>query len=89
MSEAITVKAGGVTTITASASGGSISASVGSQSVAVTVGGGIGPPGAAVSNLGDLADVDVNNLAAGDVLRRDGTTWTNYPTSQLLDGGSY
>lgn len=75
-------------TITASVSGATIAASVASSAVTATASGGIGPPGAAVSTLGDLADVQITNTQTGDVLRRAGGVWTNYPELDLLDGGN-
>lgn len=79
--------------ITASVSGGTVSASVPSAgAVTATVSGGVGPQGPAGNsgNLGDLQDVQLNSLAAGDVLRRDGSKWKNYPESNLvIDGGNW
>lgn len=75
-------------TISASVSGTSIVANVGASAITTTASGGIGPPGAAVSNLGDLADVQLTNTQTGDVLRRTGGVWTNYPERDLLDGGN-
>lgn len=75
-------------TITASVSGTTIAATVGASTISTTASGGIGPPGASVSNLGDLADVQLTNTQTGDVLRRNGGVWANYSELDLLDGGN-
>ena len=89
----ITATASGSTPITATVTPSGVVASAAPASLAVTVGGGIGPqglPGAAVSNLSDLADVNVENLAPGDLLRREGQSWKNYPESELIvDAGNF
>ena len=79
-------------TITASVSGSTVSASVSGTTVTASASGGIGPQGpagAATSTLGDLADVQLSGIATGDVLRRDGSKWKNYPDSSLVDGGNF
>ena len=75
--------------ITATAGASSVSATVAATSVSATATGGVGPPGASVSNLGDLADVQLDGLVDGDVLRRDGGAWTNYSDDLLVDGGNF
>jgi hypothetical protein len=79
-------------TITASVSGGSVAASVSASTVTASASGGVGPQGpagAATSTLGELSDVQLSAVGTGDVLRRDGTKWKNYPDSSLVDGGNF
>jgi hypothetical protein len=83
--------------ITASVSNsGNISASVGASSVSVTAGGGIGPqgpqgpigpPGTALSAA---SDVQLSNVADGDVLRYSSNKWRNYPEGDIvIDGQNF
>lgn len=80
--------------VKATVSGGSVQASVvQSGGVAATVGGGQGPAGPAgppgASSLSGLSDVMIQSAAAGDVLRYNGSKWTDYPDVSLTDGGSF
>lgn len=76
--------------ITATVSGSSVTASVSGGTVSATASGGVGPPGAAASTLADLQDVQITNAASGDLLRRDGATWKNFPERSLvIDGGNW
>jgi hypothetical protein len=80
-------------TATVNASG-SISASVGSSVVTANAGGGIGPQGPAGTdggNLEQLANVQLSNVAAGDLLRYgSGGKWQNYPERDLVvDAGNF
>lgn len=83
--------------ITATVSGsGVISASVGSSVVEASAGGGIGPqgpqgvigpPGNALSGAND---VQLNNVADGDLLRYSNSKWRNHPEGDLiLDGENF
>jgi hypothetical protein len=82
-------------TATVSASG-SISASVGSSVVTANAGGGIGPqgpqgvigpPGNALSAA---SDVQLSNVADGDLLRYSSNKWRNKPEGDLiLDGQNF
>jgi len=83
--------------ITATVSGsGVISASVGSSVVEATAGGGIGPqgpqgvigpPGNALSAA---SDVQLNNVAEGDLIRYSNGKWRNKPEGDLiLDGQNF
>jgi hypothetical protein len=84
--------------ITASinASGG-ISASVGSSVVQANAGGGIGPQGVQGvigppgNALSAASDVQLSNVAAGDLLRYgSGGKWQNYPERDLVvDAGNF
>lgn len=80
--------------ITAAASGGSVTASVGSSTVSVSAGGGVGPRGPqgnAGAGLGDLTDVDLSGVAEGDLLRHGGDgKWRNYPEANVvIDGQNF
>lgn len=91
--------------ITASVSGNPITASVTEDgaSVAVspvaisaTVLAGIGPQGPAgaggeigSSTLAGLSDVQITAAAEGDVLRYNGTKWSDYSELLLTDGGHF
>ena len=78
------------------AASGSISASVGSSVVEATAGGGIGPqgpqgvigpPGNALSAA---SDVQLSNVAEGDLLRYSNSKWRNTPEGDLiLDGQNF
>jgi hypothetical protein len=83
--------------ITASVSGnGNISASVGSSVVTASAGGGIGPqgpqgvigpPGNALSAA---SDVQLSNVADGDLLRYSSNKWRNHAEGDLiLDGQNF
>ena len=83
--------------ITATVSGnGNISASVGSSVVTASAGGGIGPqgpqgvigpPGNALSAA---SDVQLSNVADGDLLRYSSNKWRNHPEGDLiLDGQNF
>lgn len=78
-------------TITASVSGSNVSANVSSSTVTASASGGVGPQGPAgtTGSLGDLDDVQLSTPITGDVLRRDGSKWKNYPDSSLVDGGNF
>ena len=81
--------------IAATASGsGVISATVGSSVVEASAGGGIGPqgpqgvigpPGNALSAA---SDVQLNDVAEGDVLRYSNSKWRNFPESNIVIDGS-
>ena len=87
--------------ITASVSGdGNISASVGSTVVTASAGGGIGPQGqqgiqgqqgVAGTALASASDVQLSNVAEGDILRYgSGGKWQNYPERDLVvDAGNF
>ena len=83
--------------ITATVSGnGNISASVGSSVVTASAGGGIGPqgpqgvigpPGNALSAA---SDVQLSNVADGDLLRYSSNKWRNHAEGDLiLDGQNF
>ena len=76
------------------AASGNISASVGSSVVEASAGGGIGPqgpqgvtgpPGNALSGA---SDVQLDNVAEGDVLRYANSKWRNFPESNIVIDGS-
>lgn len=73
----------------AAATAGSVSVTVGASAVTATATGGVGPAGAAAGTLADLQDVQIDNPAAGDVLRYSSSRWRNYKESELLDGGNF
>lgn len=76
--------------ITATATGSGVSAAVAGSTVTATVSGGVGPPGAAAGTLSDLQDVEIADAATGDLLRRDGSKWKNFPERGLIiDGGNW
>ena len=83
-------------TATVNASGG-ISASVGSSVVEASAGGGIGPQGPSGpigppgNALSGASDVQLSNVAAGDLLRYgSGGKWQNYPERDLVvDAGNF
>jgi hypothetical protein len=83
-------------TATVNASGG-ISASVGSSVVQANAGGGIGPQGVQGvigppgNALSAASDVQLSNVAAGDLLRYgSGGKWQNYPERDLVvDAGNF
>jgi hypothetical protein len=82
-------------TATVNASG-NISASVGSSSVTASAGGGIGPqgpqgaigpPGNALSGA---SDVQLSNVADGDLLRYSNSKWRNHPEGDIvIDGQNF
>jgi hypothetical protein len=41
------------------------------------------------SLLNGLVDVTINSVAYGQILRYNGTAWTNYNEENLLDGGNF
>lgn len=76
--------------ITATTTSTGITASVAGGTVTTAASGGIGPPGAAASRLTDLADVEIESVADGDLLRRDSGKWRNFPEKHLvIDGGNW
>lgn len=89
------------TRITASVSGAVVAATVSlPSSLPVTISSGVGPPGPAgpqgpqgipgtPASLDELPDVTLGSVAQGDVLRYSGSSWRNYPETQLLDGGNF
>ena len=79
--------------ITATVSGGAVSASVTSSSSSVTIAGGVGPQGpqgvaGVPAALSQVPGVTITNVQAGDVLRYDGT-WKNYHDVDIVDGGNW
>lgn len=76
-------------TITAAATSAGVSVTVGASVVNATASGGVGPAGAAASLLSDLQDVQIDDPAAGDVLRYSSSRWRNYRETDLLDGGNF
>ena len=73
---------------------GSISANVGSSSVSVSAGGGIGPQGPAGTSGGpleQLSNVQIVSAQPGDLLRYGSSgTWQNYAEGDLiLDGQNF
>jgi hypothetical protein len=81
--------------IVASAAAGGISATVSPQPTAnIAVGGGVGPQGVQGipgDSLSAASDVQLNNVAAGDLLRYgNGGKWQNFPESNLvIDGQNF
>jgi hypothetical protein len=80
--------------ITATVGGsGGISASVGSSVVTASVGGGIGPQGPAGTDGGpieQLSNVQLSNVADGDLLRYSSNKWRNHAEGDLiLDGQNF
>jgi hypothetical protein len=78
------------------AASGVISASVGSSVVEASVGGGIGPQGPQGgigppgSSLSGASDVQLSNVAEGDVLRYSSSKWRNYPEGDIvIDGQNF
>jgi len=82
--------------ITASVSGsGNISASVGSSSITASAGGGIGPQGPQ-GNVGPTGnaisganDVQLTNVADGDLLQYSGGKWSNNSVNNIVDFGNF
>jgi len=78
--------------ITATVSGGAVSASVTSSSSAVTIAGGVGPQGpqgvaGTPAALDQVPGVTITNAQAGDVLQYGGSNkWQN---NSILDGGNW
>lgn len=67
--------------ITASVSGGTISA---------TISGGFGPAGpAGVTTIAAAGDVAFSETSDGDVIRYSSGKWRNYPEQNLVDGGNW
>lgn len=89
----ITATVSGGTPITARISGSLTSARISAATIHANVTGGIGPAGPAgppgSSALGDLVDVDLGPLETGDVLRFNGTVWTDHTERDLTDGGNF
>jgi hypothetical protein len=82
-------------TATVNASG-SISASVGSSVVTANAGGGIGPQGVQGvigppgNALSAASDVQLSNVANGDLLRYSNSKWRNYAESDIvIDGQNF
>ena len=84
--------------IVASAAAGGISATVAPQAAAnIAVGGGVGPQGVQGvqgipgDSLSAASDVQLSNVAAGDLLRYgNGGKWQNFPESNLvIDGQNF
>ena len=79
-------------TATVNASG-SISASVGSSVVEASAGGGIGPQGPSGpigppgNALSAASDVQLNNVADGDLLRYSSNKWRNHAEGDLIIDG--
>ena len=44
---------------------------------------------AASEALNGMSDVTITSVAAGNVLRYNGSKWVNYPEINLTDGGNY
>lgn len=44
---------------------------------------------AASEALNGLSDVTITSVAAGNVLRYNGSKWTNYAENNLTDGGNF
>lgn len=83
-------------TISASAGGSSVTATVGSSPVSAAASGGVGPQGpqgpagdAGALTIGLATDAAINGLADGDVLRYSSSKWRNYPQDDLLDAGNF
>ena len=79
--------------ITATVSGGTVSASVTSSSSSVSIAGGVGPQGpqgkdGVPGSLDQVPGVTITNLQSGDVLRYDGS-WKNYHDADIVDGGNW
>lgn len=67
--------------ITASVSGGTVSA---------TVSGGFGPAGpAGMTTISAAGDVAFSGAADGDVIRYSSGKWRNYQEQNLVDGGNW
>jgi len=86
---------GGVVSVGVSNSSANVSASGGSVSAEIIAGTGpqgpagpIGPAGG-VSYLAELLDVQIASASNGDVLRWNGTAWTDYAEAGLTDGGAF
>lgn len=81
--------------ITATVSSDVVSASVsGTAPVAAEVTGATGPqgpvgPAGSIGRLVDLQDVNITSASVGDVLRYNGTAWTDYHENNLTDGGAF
>ena len=83
-------------TISASAGGSSVTATVGSSPVSAAASGGVGPQGpqgpagdAGSITIGSASDVELASLTDGDVLRYSNSRWRNYAESGLVDGGNF
>jgi hypothetical protein len=78
------------TTISVSASGGSVSAAVTASQITAASSGGIGPQGPpGVTTISGASDVQLSSVADGDVLRYSSSKWRNYADNQLTDGGNF
>lgn len=75
--------------ITASAGASAIGAAVTATTVSTQASGGIGPAGPATANIGELLDVELDGVEAGNVLRYGNGKWRNYPESDITDGGNF
>ena len=77
--------------ISATVSEGRIVAVVGgASSLSAMAAGGVGPPGpSGVTTLSGAADVSMQNILDGDVLRFENTRWRNYREENLTDGGNF
>lgn len=83
-------------TISASAGGSSVTATVGSSPVIAAASGGVGPQGpqgpagdAGSITIGSASDAAISGLADGDLLRYSSSKWRNYAETQLTDGGNF
>ena len=86
-------------TISASAGGSSVTATVGSSPVSAAASGGVGPQGpqgpqgpagdASSITIESAADVELASITDGDVLRYSNSRWRNYAESGLVDGGNF
>ena len=83
-------------TISASAGGSSVTATVGSSPVSAAASGGVGPQGpqgpagdAGSITIESASDAAISGLADGDVLRYSSSKWRNYAETQLTDGGNF
>lgn len=83
-------------TISASAGGSSVTATVASSPVSAAASGGVGPQGpqgpagdAGSISIASATDVELSSLAAGDVLRYSSNRWRNYADINLTDGGNF
>jgi hypothetical protein len=89
----ITATVSGGTPITARISGSLTSARISAATILANVSAGVGPPGPpgppGGSALADLVDVDLGPLETGDVLRFNGTVWTDRAERDLTDGGNF
>lgn len=86
---------GGVVSVGVPNSSANVSVSGGSVSAGIIAGTGpqgpVGPAGPAggVVYLAELLDVQITSASNGDVLRWNGTVWTDYAEAGLTDGGAF